>query len=252
MTYTEEFIPAEEGLEIEEAPNYPSAFGITFTPPVSGALFAVLGLLGAAYLVSSLVMPSFQTYQEAQAKVEESKLQIQQKQASQQKIDEAQAQLKVVQQQQTQVLSLFANERTLDTLLLDINRIITSRQGSLQSFVPAQGVPAIVTDGSLGPAVNGKLKRQSVAIQLQGNYDQIQSILRSVERLQTLLLVNEFKADLTGENSQKFVVNRQGNAVLVGQPTLNTTFNLEVLLPLTPEETAAAAAAAAAAQPPPQ
>lgn len=249
MTYTEEYIPVEEGAEIEEAPNYPTAFGITFTPPVTGALFAVLGLLGAAYLVSSLVMPSFQTYQEAQAKVEETKLQIQQKQASQQKIDEAQAKLKVVKQQQTQVLSLFANERTLDTLLLDLNRIISSRQGSLQSFIPAPEVPTVVTDGSLGPAVNGKLKRQSVAVQLQGSYDQIQSIMRSIERLQTLLLVRDFKADLTGENPQKFVVNRQGNAVLVGQPTLNTAFNLEVLLPLTPEE---AAAAAATAQPPPQ
>lgn len=250
MTYTEEFIPVEEGAEIEEAPNYPSAFGITFTPPVSGALFAVLGLLGAAYLVSSLVMPSFQTYQEAQTKLEETKLQIQGKQASQQKIDEAQAKLKVTKQQQTQVLSLFANERTLDTLLLDINRIISSRQGSLQSFVPAQEPPTVVTDGSLGLAVNGKLKRQGVAVQLQGSYDQIQSIMRSIERLQTLLLVRDFKADLAEENSQKFVVNRQGNAVLVGQPTLNTAFNLEVLVPLTPEETAAAAATAA--QPPPQ
>jgi len=60
MTYADQdFIP--EGQE--ENPNYPTAFGITFTPQVGGILFGVLGLLGSLYLFLNVVQPAWENYQ---------------------------------------------------------------------------------------------------------------------------------------------------------------------------------------------
>jgi len=248
MTYTEEFIPTESDEELNETSDYPTAFGITFTPVISGALIGVLGLLGAAYLVVNQVLPTWEKYQEVQTKVEDTQAQIQQKQGSQQKFNAAQAKLEAAKQQRKQVLALFSTEKTLDTLLLDLNRFIASRQGQLQSFVPDQQAATVVTDNSFGPGVNGKLKSKSATIQLEGSFDQIQSIMRSIERLQPLLIFRDFQTQVGTTNPQKFVIDRQGKAVSIGQPTLTTTFKLQALVPLTAEEQQQAAAAAA---PPP-
>jgi len=63
MTYTEDFIAAEEGQALDAAaPTYP-AFG-TFTPVVNGVLIGVLGLAGSIYLILNQVMPAWQKFQE--------------------------------------------------------------------------------------------------------------------------------------------------------------------------------------------
>ncbi|GAC1469849.1 MAG: hypothetical protein NVS2B14_15510 [Chamaesiphon sp.] len=240
MTYTEDFISNEPDQEFLDEPGYPSAFGITFTPRIGGIIFAVLGLLGAGYLMISQVLPTFQNNQDLQKKIEDTQEQIKQKQNSQQKINLAQENLDAAKLKKKDVLALFANEKTMDTLLLDINRFINARQGKLLSFVPEQQ-GAVVNDGSLGIDLNNKLKRQNVAIQLEGSFDQIQSIMRSIERLQTLLLVQDFQVQVGGQNPQKLVVNKQGQAVAIGPATLQTSFKLQLLKPLTPEETAALA-----------
>ena len=255
MTYTEEYTPTEEDQELDSGPAYPSAFGITFTPIITGAGIAIVGLLGALYLLLNLVLPAWQKNQELQTKVQDTQDQIKQKQESQKKINAAQENLAKAQQQKKQVLALFANDKTLDTLLLDINRFIASRQGKLQSFVPDAQPATVVSDGSLGEGANGKLKSKTVTVALNGSFDKLQSIVRSIERLQTLLLIKDFKVEVGNEDAQKFAIDGQGKAVVVGQPTLQSSFKLQVLQPLTPEESAAAAppaaAPAAAAAPPP-
>jgi type IV pilus assembly protein PilO len=247
MTYTEEFIPGE-GQDLNEASAYPTAFGITFTPTILGVLIAVLGLLGAGYLAMNFVLPALENNKTLQTKVEETQVQIQQKQASQQKIKVAQEKLDAAKQQKKEVLTLFPNEQSLDTLLLDINRFVNARQGKLQSFVPdlqpqsqgqPQPVPNLVNDGSLGPDLDNKVRRKIYTVELEGSFDQIQSILRSIERLQALLLVKDFQAQLD-KSKLKIVVDQQGKIVPQGQetPPIKATFKLHALLPLTPEEAA--------------
>ncbi|MBD2540147.1 hypothetical protein [Coleofasciculus sp. FACHB-SPT36] len=261
MTVSQDFIPSDEG---QDEAAYPSAFGITFTPTVSGALLAVLGLAGAAYLVANLLLPAWTSYQQLQTDVENTEQQIQQQAQLQQKIDAAKVNLGKAKQQRAAVLSMFGSSRTLDTLMLDINRFVKARQGKLTKYEPRRNDAAdasssdIITDGSLGPEVNGKLKRKVYNVSFEGDYGQTQSILRSLERLQQLLVVKDLKSDLKdAATSQKITVNRQGQIVPSGKPKertlINTSFRLEVLLPLSEQEAkeaAAAAAAAAAAQPP--
>jgi type IV pilus assembly protein PilO len=237
-----DFAPSN-GRDFGSEPAYPTVFGIALTPTVSGALVAVLGVGAAAYLLLNQVQPAWEQYQTLQAEAEQKETQIQQRGNIQKKIDDANKNLAQARQRRTEVYSLFADERTLDTLLLDLNRLVNARQAKLSSFTPSQEPTAVITDGSLGSAVNGKLKRKEITVNLEGSYEQTQSIMRSVERLQPLLLVQSFNSQLD-QSSQKITVDRRGRLVPVGRPETNlkTSFKLQALLPLSPQEAAAAAA----------
>lgn len=254
MTLSQDFTPGNDG-QGESA--YPTAFGITFTPTVTGAILAALGLLGAAYLAVNYVLPKWDEYNQLKTQVADTKSQVEQQQQLQQKIDAAQVKLDQAKQQKNTVVSLLGSERPLDTLLLDLNRLIQVRRGQLTKFEPVQptaaatdvGPPDIVNDSSLGPELNGKLKRKVFNVELQGTFDQVQSTLRSLERLPSLLVVKDLKAEIgQGEDAQKFTVNPQNKVVTIGIPTLTTSFKLHALTPLSEEEAKAAAQPAQPAQ----
>ncbi|MEQ8536889.1 MAG: hypothetical protein RIB93_05410 [Coleofasciculus sp. D1-CHI-01] len=257
MTYADpDFIPVEEQ---EEEPSYPVAFGITFTPKVSGILLAILGLGGAAYLAWKVVQPAWVENQGLRTQRQEKEGQLQDPQEIQQLIQQKQQELAQVKQQNQTVTGLFANEESINTLLLDVNRFVKDREGTLTSYEPVE-VNAeesdIVTDGSLGAAVNGKLKRQSFELEMEGSFDQIQSILRSIERLQTLVVVKELTTDIS--TPQGLLVDDKGEVIPIvkkdeeiipgAKPTLTTTYRLDVLMPLSEEQKQAEMEAAAAAE----
>ncbi len=253
----------EEGQE--EAPSYPTAFGITFTPQISGILIAVLGIAGAAYLGVTFVQPLWEAYNASQAEIKEKEQQLQDTEKIKKQIEDKKVELTEAKLQNRKVLSLFATEKKIDTLLLDINSVIKTRQGQLTSFKPsekaqAQGGDAgdVVNDGSLGSQVNGKLKRKTYEVEVDGNFDQLLSILRQFELLQTLLIIKEFKTEV--KNPQVIGVREDGKVITGviddrdkasdkdkiipgGKPKLITSFKLDALLPVTPEETKQAAPA---------
>jgi type IV pilus assembly protein PilO len=243
MTYAteEEFIPV--GGQ-EEEPNYPTAFGMTITPKVGGVIIGVAGLLGAAYLLLNVVQPAWQQNQELQTTVEQKEAEIANQEETLARIEEIKAQLAQARQRNQQVQSLFASEQSLDTLLVDLNEIVQDREATLLKF-QLQGEPTIVDDGSLGTQVNGELKRQVIDVEMEGTFEQVQSVLRSIERLQSLLIVRNFQAEVSQPQS---LILDEGNVVPGEQPTLKTTFQLEALLPVTEEEKAAAAAEEGQAQ----
>ncbi|MCC5637225.1 pilus assembly protein PilO [Nostoc sp. CHAB 5844] len=250
MTLSEDFNFADQGEEFDSgASPYPVVFGITFTPQIIGIIAGVVGLAGALYILLNLVMPAWDNYQQQQAKSGELQGQIEQKKATIKQIDQVKQDLAQAKQQKIQVLGLFANEKTLDTLLLDLNRLIESGnaqvssnavKAKLQKFAPVTNKAEPITDGSLGVAVNNKLKRMNINVELVGTYEQTQSILRNIERLQPLLIVREYQSVLAPvqASTQAGKVIRQ-----VGPPAITTSFQLQALMPLTPEELAAAAKA---------
>ncbi|MEQ8382679.1 MAG: hypothetical protein RH949_09955 [Coleofasciculus sp. A1-SPW-01] len=254
MTYADpDFIPVEEQ---EEEPSYPVAFGITFTPKVSGIIFAVLGVLGAAYLAMNVVQPVWQEYQGLKTQRQEKEGQLQDRAVIQQQIQQKQQELAQVKQQNQTVTGLFADEQSVNTLLLDVNRFIKDADGTLTSYEPVQvnEESNIVTDGSLGAAVNGKLKRQSFKLETDGSFNQIQSILRSIERLQTLVVVKELRTDIStpqgllvdDKGTVTPIVEKDEEIIAGAPPTLTTSYRLDVLMPLSEEQKQEQAAAAAA------
>ncbi|AFY53274.1 hypothetical protein Riv7116_0684 [Rivularia sp. PCC 7116] len=243
MTFSDEMNFEGSEFEEESSSAYPVVFGITFTPIVSGILIGVLGLAGAGYMLLNIVMPAWETFTEKKGTKEQLEIDIQGKEAKLQSIDELNAKLAKSKRQQSQVLGVFANEKTLDTLLIDLNRLIeagNAQLGSnavkakLQKFAPDSEGTQPVVDGSLGAEVDGKLKRNSTEVVIRGTYEQTQSIIRNIERLQPLLIVKDYESELEPENIE------EGKPRRTGPTPITTTFKLEALVPMNPEEVAAA------------
>jgi type IV pilus assembly protein PilO len=249
MTLSEDLNIVEQDGDLEAvSPAYPVVFGITLTPTVIGILVGVLGLIGASYMLLNLIVPAWETYQQQQGKQNDLQGQIEQKKASIRQIDKVKEDLALSKRQKLEVLALFANENTLDTLLLDINRLVESSnaqlpanavRAELKKFVPAVDKAEVINDGSLGTQINGKLKRRTISVELQGTYEQTQSILRNIERLQPLLIVKDYQSTLVSEPPAQ-----PGKTLpRVGPAPITTSFQLQALIPLSPEELAAAAKA---------
>ena len=239
MTFTEEF----EDRELEEFDEYHIAFGITFTPRNSGIAAAVLGLLGSFYLLFNWVMPAYNTLQQLQNDAAGKQQQVDQQKsglgaAEFPKIESQLQQEKAIKQQ---ILSLFAKEKDLSTILLDISNIFKSRNVKLISFQPQGLEPVVVSDGSLGSAVNNKLKRQTLNVKIEGNYANTQEVIRDLERLQPLILLNSLNTQVDKEGSTVKVVSTGNNKATIdtqGDKPVTTTFILDVIIPLSAEELA--------------
>ncbi|MEG3436003.1 hypothetical protein V0288_02630 [Pannus brasiliensis CCIBt3594] len=266
MTFTEEYI-ADEDRELEELANYPTAFGITFTPKVSGIAVGIGGLLASGYLLMNWVLPTYQALQQLQADKTGKEQQVQQQRGgvSPAVFQQVEAQLREKEALKKQIISLFGNAKALDTLLLDISRIFRSRNVSLVSFQP-QGTSATpIADGSLGAEVNNKLKRQTFNVQLKGQYVNIHEVLQDLEQLQPLILLKNiniqaveegrlYRLDFknspvqdvnvrNAEGGRSYRVNVKTGPVRVepvdkSKEQVTATFLLDMIVPLTPEELA--------------
>lgn len=302
MTAGGDFIPQDS--DFDQGPNYPTIFGVTLTPVVTGVLLATAGLVGAAALWAYLVNPAWENYQTLDAAVKEKSEQLKQQATVKKQIQDAKVKLVQVNQQRDQVYALFANEKTIDTLLLDLNQLIEKNnagrvgatraklnncpaairdqyaniatynkfednfgalvaEAKLRKFTPDPKGAEVITDGSLGPLINNKLKRRVINVEFQGNFNQTQSIFRTIERLQSLLLVKDLSVQI-GDRSRSsgglYEVLPNGNVRFLTncQPDTQVTtgFKMEALLPLSaadrkavkPAPTASPAASPAAPQ----
>lgn len=228
MTFVDDFVPGE-GEELAEQSPYPEAFGITFTPLVGGGILAFIGLAIAIYLGLTQLKPTWESIGELKGQIAQTKLDIKQKKQALEQTDELEAQLAEARRHKEQVLALLSNQQSLETLLIDLNSFIEQRQAQLTSYKPELEVVA-VDDGSLGTALNGKIKRQSVKMELEGTFDQTQSVIRNFERLQSVLLVvKDFETQVLEE--QVLFVD-QNTILPSGQPKLKTKFRVDAILPI--------------------
>jgi type IV pilus assembly protein PilO len=247
MTYSSDLIDSDLATNTSfiAAPAYPSIFGITFSPIVTGSCLAAVGCAISAYLYTGFLQPQIAKNQELETKLSETQNQIEMRKDNAAKIAAAEQNLDLANKQKQVVLSLFANNKKLDTLLLDLNKLINIRQGQLLQFTPvpvAAGSGSsknelIIKDGALGAALDNKLKVKSVNISLTGNFDQVQSILRTIERLDQLLLIKSLNATVP---AQKIRTDSQGKMIPQPAPTIQTTFQIQALIPLTAAEQAVA------------
>jgi type IV pilus assembly protein PilO len=125
---TRDFIPEPE---FESPPEYPTVFGITLTPMVSGVLLALVGVAGAMWLILNLVLPAYEVNQQLKATVSQKETEVNNQTENIKKIEQVKKDLAVAKQRKQEVLSLFADEKTLDTLLLDLNQLIKKRNAGV-------------------------------------------------------------------------------------------------------------------------
>ena len=246
MTFSDE-LPPEEQLE-EEGGGYPEAFGITFTPLVSGMTFGVLGLIAAIYLWFELVQPAQQEYDDLVSERNDLESQIEAQPDRRDRVGELEQEIEQVRSQQNQVLALLASQENLDTLLFDLDQTIQrtanqigdveiqgeTTEFQLESFQPQMTSPEVVEDGSFGSGVDGRVQRQTYNLEVVGTYSQTQQLLRNLEQLQPLLLVNDFSTQLVEQPQGRFSP-EENRLLAMTTPQLRSSFQLEAILPVDPE-----------------
>ena len=242
-----------EGQE-DEKPAGIVFLGMTLTPTILGAIAAVAGLGLAVYVFFNLVQPESEKQDKINKTIQETEIKKKEVQNKLQQKDKLQAEFDEAKQKKDIVLSLFAMPESLNTLSMDINRQIELRKATMVRFEPKPikstapvdpkappKDPSIVDDGSFGPAANGKIKRQLIDVGFEGNFEQVQSILRSIERLQPLLVFDNFKAELD-KSEQQIAIDSSGKIIPVGnaETIVKTSFQVQVIIPVSSEELAAA------------
>ncbi|MBL1178958.1 hypothetical protein [Pantanalinema sp. GBBB05] len=287
MSATGDFIPGDQPGD--SIPDAPVVFGIRLTPMILGVLFGVVGLVGALAILLNLVQPEWDRYQQLSSQVAEKEAQVTSKQNLNKQIEDAKKELEATKKKQEDVYALFANEATLNTLLLDINRQIEARnsglpaartallascpawvrsniaaleskenggvpfvvKSELREFTPEPKVTGVIQDSSYGSTINNKLRRETVNVELEANYDQMMAILRNMERLQPFLVFRNVDANVPKQLRLYEV--RGGNVQFLAkcQPEtrINMKFQLDALMPLTAADKAKLAPPPATAPP---
>lgn len=235
MTFADDFLD-EQGLEND----YPSAFGITFTPVVMGITFAVIGVVGAGYIYTKFAGEAKTKYQGVQTQLDQKQAQLDQMKQEDFPAKMANLQAEVARQKalKSRVTAMFTNQDDLETLLIDLNQFIRANQGELVKYDPDSQI-SVINDSSLGNEVNGKLKRKSFALDIEGTFNQTQAILQDIERLQPLLMVQDYKSNVTEDPTAILTSNRQ-EVVPQNSAILSTSLKIDAILPLSQKELEAA------------
>ncbi len=222
------FTSTETNDDFGEFSNYPVAFGITFTPKVSGIAAGIGGCLIAAYLIWSQVLPALNSYNQLQQDKLQKEQQLSQLKTLkvETKIQAKKAELQEAQDIQAEVIKLFTQENHLETLLIDVNSFVNATNVQLNSYTP--GSETEVTDSSFGELANGKIKTKSYNLNVEGSFAQLQLFLQDIERLQPLLVIREFSASIM--NEQNYLL-QQDKVVVTGQPKLQTTMTVNAVFP---------------------
>ncbi len=232
MTFADDFANDEQLLESD----YPSAFGITFTPTILGVVIAVAGITLAAYGFIKYVKPAQDEYQQTLTQRQQLKAQLNSIKTGDLLLKLAQLQSDLDEKKvlNSRVLSMFTSENDLETLLIDLNSFIATNQGALTQYQPDSNVSTI-NDASLGSEVQGKLKRKGISLTFEGTFNETKQILQDLERLQPLLMVQSINSSVTEEPTAILTANRS-EIVSQKQAELKTQIKLDAILPLSQAE----------------
>ena len=230
MTFADDFA-SEELLE-----EYPSAFGITFTPKITGIAIAVAGITLAVYGFMTYIRPAQEEYQQAVTQKQELQAQLNSIKSGdlQLKLAQLQADLAEKKVLKSRVLSMYTSEDDLETLLIDLNSFIATNEGDLIQYQPDSDI-SVVSDASLGAEVQGKLKSKGVSLTFEGTFNETKQILQDLERLQPLLMVQNIGSTVT-EQPTALITGNRSEIVPNEQAELATQIKLNAILPMSQDE----------------
>ncbi|MGY6531021.1 MAG: type II and III secretion system protein [Cyanobacterium sp.] len=225
FTTTDDFGDEAEGFGPES--EYPELFGITFTPKTTGIIIGVVGFLIAAFLGWTQIRPVSEELSTLRAEKAEKEGQLNQLSESdlEQRIIVKQRELQQAENLRVQVESLFAQERTLETVLLDLNRFVRGANVTMASFTPA-GDRTVVSDDAFGQVAINNIQVKSYNLNLEGSFSNLISFVQDLERLQPFLVVQNFNATVSTPQ-QYFLEN--GQVFPFGSPRLSTTITVSAL-----------------------
>ncbi|MEY3870749.1 MAG: hypothetical protein RLZZ338_4643, partial [Cyanobacteriota bacterium] len=259
MNAANDFATGEEG---QEGSGGPALFGLAITPEIIGIGIGVLGLALGGYLVFQLIMPELDKKTQLEEKIKTTEKQQQDLTDKIKKKTEALTKLDEAKQHKEDVTAMFASDVTLPTLLFDLTQRIREinatvkgdeEKAKILKFEPViakppaaagakpGGLPTdteaayVVNDDSFGMGVVGKLRRKTYKVEIEGNFNQTKAFLRSLEKMQALLVVKNLKTQLQQQQAGPMEVEwQQGKIIPVNpqSPKLKTSFDINALLPL--------------------
>ena len=232
MTFADDFASDEQLLE----DDCPSAFGITFTPPVLGVVLAVAGITLSIYGFVKYVKPAQQAHEQTVTKKETLQAQLNSIKSGdlQLKLAQLQADLAEKKVLKSRVLAMFTSEEDLETLLIDLNSFIATNQGDLTQYQPDSNISTI-SDASLGSGVQGKLKKKGISMTFEGTFNETKQILQDLERLQPLLMVQSISSTVD-EKPTAILTATNSSIVPQKQAELKTQIKLDAILPMSQAE----------------
>ena len=236
MTFADDFLEEDKGLE----DDYPSVFGITFTPMITGIILAIFGIVGAAYIYMNMASEANTQYQGVKSQLDQKQAQLDQMKQADFPSKMAQLKAEIAEQKalKSRVTAMFTSQDDLETLLIDLNSIINANQGELVKYNPDSQI-SVVNDNSLGNNTQGRLKRKGFSIDVKGTFDQTQNILQDIERLQPLLMVQSYSSRVSEQPTAILTSNR--NEIIPQSPAiLSTSLKIDAILPMSQEELEAA------------
>ena len=235
MTFADDFALDEQDL----GEDYPSAFGITFTPMVMGIAIAVAGTILAIYGFVSYVKPVREAHQQKLTQKQELQQQLNSIKSGDADLKLAQldADLEANKVLKSRVLSMFTSSEDLETLLIDLNSFIASNQAELIQYQPDSNV-SVVEDASLGAGVQGKLQRKGISLTIEGTFEETRELLRDLERLQPLLMVQSISSTVSEKPTAVLTNTTEGETVIVSktEAELKTQIKLDAILPMSQAE----------------
>lgn len=231
----------------------PRIFGVSLKDPrFMGAVIGVVGVGIAGFIAYNQLKPAIEKSATLRTEIETAQNTITEQKKQIQERPKAEAEMVKAEQQRKDVTSLFASERTMKTLLYDMNKLIDQinsgitdedSQAKMTKFEPVESKDGnyVVNDSSLGPLVNGKLKRREFKVEFEGSYPQTRAFMIALERMQPLLVVKNLRTQLEQGNQVIEVEWRQNRFVPVSKPEsrLKTSFDLHALLALSEQESLA-------------
>ncbi len=231
MTLSGDFLDEQDLGE-----DYPTAFGITFTPIVSGIALTVLGVIGAGYIFMNMVTPAKEGYNSIEKQKQEKITQLNQVKGKDypQKIAELKAKLAAEKALKSKVIAMFTNQDDLETLLIDFSSFIAANQGTLVKYSPDSNITTI-NDNSLGANVKGKLKRKGLSIEFKASFDRTKAILKNIERLQPLLMIKSYESKVT-EKPTAILTDNRSTILPKKEAILTTNLKIDAILPLSQKE----------------
>ncbi|MDT9340416.1 pilus assembly protein PilO [Trichodesmium erythraeum 21-75] len=218
-------------------------------PRFIGGTIGILGFGIAAFLGYSQLKPTIEKNTELRAEIEAAEIKIKQQKKQIEERPKVEEENKKAERKREDVTSLFASEKTMKTLLYDVNQLIDQinggiteeeKQAKMTKFQPVEPKNGnyIVNDNSLGPLVNGKLKRREFKVEFEGSYPQTRAFMTAIERMETLLVVKNLITKLKQGNEVIEVEWRQNKFVPVSKPEsrLISSFDMHALLALSEKE----------------
>lgn len=246
MVAANEWLGEDEEGEEEEESGFKK---LIKDPKVIGIGVGVLGAALAGWVVYSSVMPAVEKGKTLNTELEAAKAKIVEQKRQIQERPKAEASLVEAQQNRNDVTRLFASDRTMETLLYDINKLVDTinsgitdeeKMAKMTRFNPeiSKDGNYVVNDGSLGSLVNGKLKRRQFKVDFEGSYPQTRAFTIALERMQPLLVVKNLRTQLQQQGETLEVEWKEGKFIPidVSENRLRTSFDLHALLALSEQE----------------